>query len=228
VRGDKVLTRSEMSRYIDSTLLRPDATAEEIRRLCEEAARYRFFAVCVNPGRLELAARCLEAEEVKLCTVVGFPLGANATVIKVKEAETAMEAGATELDAVMNIGLFKDGNYRAVEEEVQGLARLVHDRGGILKIIIETGYLNPEEIRLATRLVAAGGADFVKTCTGFGPRGVAGDDIIYIRSSAPPSLKIKASGGIESYQQALGLIELGADRIGTSHARSIISELMEI
>ena len=217
------MTREEMSRYIDSTLLRPDATAKDIVSLCQEAVRYQFYAVCVNPSRVELAARCLQGEAVKLCTVVGFPLGAEMTLVKVKQIDVAMRAGAVEVDAVMNIGLFKDKEYRAVEEEIDILSRTVHERGGLLKIIVETGYLEPEEIEIAARLVAAGGADFIKTCTGFGPRGVSPDDIAIMRKSAPPSLKIKASGGIKTYQQALELIKLGADRIGTSQAAAIVT-----
>ncbi len=217
------MERHEMSRYIDSTMLRPDATARDIVKLCEEAVRYRFYAVCVNPSRVELAARCLRGETVRLCTVVGFPLGADVVPVKLKQVDAAMKAGACEVDAVMNIGLFKDKEYRAVEEEVQSLSQAVHEAGGVVKIIVETGCLEREEIEIATSLVAAGGADFIKTCTGFGPRGVTLEDISIIRSVAPESLKIKASGGIKTYRQALELIKLGVNRIGTSQAAALVS-----
>ncbi|NLU51142.1 MAG: deoxyribose-phosphate aldolase [Syntrophomonadaceae bacterium] len=219
-----MVIREEINRYIDSTLLRPEATAQEVRRLCEEAAEYRFAAVCINPARLGLARDILDGTGVKLCTVVGFPLGAELAAVKVEQARQALQAGAQELDMVMNLGLFKDGDHRGVREEIWKVAQLVHDRGGILKVIIETSLQSPDEIRTATLLVASGGADFVKTSTGFGARGVSAGDILAIKAVAPERLKIKASGGIRKLAQLLKLVELGADRIGTSSAGDIMRE----
>lgn len=219
---------TKIHEYIDSTLLKPEATAIEVRRLCEEAADNQFATVCISPFRLGLAREILTGSGVKLCTVVGFPLGSELTRVKEKQVQCAMDLGAQEIDMVMNLGLFKDANYRAVREEIQAMAELVHGREGILKIIIETGFLSPDEIKLATTLVAAGGGDFVKTCTGFGPRGATARDIRTIKSVAPRGLKIKASGGIRKLAQMLELIELGADRIGTSSAGAIMEEYRKI
>ncbi|NMA62508.1 MAG: deoxyribose-phosphate aldolase [Syntrophomonadaceae bacterium] len=217
-------TKQSINRYIDSTLLRPGATAGEVRQLCEEAVENEFAVVCINPSRLSLARKILAGSRVGICTVVGFPLGAETTAIKVEQARQALWLGAREIDMVMNLGLFKDRDYLGVREEIWKTAQLVHDGGGILKVIIETALLSPEEIKAAVSVVSSAGADYVKTSTGFGPGGANARDVRFIRAMAPSWLKIKAAGGIRKLAQALELMELGADRIGTSSAGAIMQE----
>ncbi|MCR4400105.1 MAG: deoxyribose-phosphate aldolase [Syntrophomonadaceae bacterium] len=220
--------REHFNRYLESTLLRADATAADVRGLCEEAALHRFVAVCVNPSRLLLAREVLRGTDVRLCTVIAFPLGAEPASLKVEQARWALQAGAQELDMVMNLGAFKDLDYRTVREEISQLSRLAHDQGALLKVIIETALLTPDEIKLATAQVAAGGADYVKTSTGFAASGAHARDVRLMRAVAPEWLKIKASGGIRSLAQALELIEVGADRIGTSVAGSLMHAYLQL
>ncbi len=211
--------------YIDSTLLRADAVQEEVVELCREAAESGFAAVCVNPGRLVLAAECLAGSGVSPCTVVGFPLGAVDTYQKMAEIDWALEHGAMEIDMVMNIGAFKDQEYIAVAEEIRlASLRVRKVPGAILKVIVETALLDREELRKASIVVKDGGADFIKTSTGFSSRGVSLEDLQCIKDTVGDSIMIKASGGIKTRDFALKLIKAGADRLGTSSARDLMKE----
>ncbi|MGE5423208.1 MAG: deoxyribose-phosphate aldolase [Ignavibacteriales bacterium] len=215
----------DIAGHIDSTLLRPDAAREEVIELCSEAVDMGYAAVCVNPGRLVLAVECLAGSSVAPCTVVGFPLGAHDTTQKLVEVEWALEHGAREIDMVMNIGAFKDQEYISVAEEIR-LASLKVKQfpGAVLKVIVETALLDREELRRAAIVVKDGGADYIKTSTGFSSRGVNLEDLQCIRETVGDGLKIKASGGIKTRDFALRLIKAGADRIGTSSARDIMKE----
>ncbi|MGE5371657.1 MAG: deoxyribose-phosphate aldolase [Solirubrobacterales bacterium] len=217
---DRTLSEEEnmpdIADYIDATLLRPDATKEEIIRLCTQAKDHEFAAVCINPSRLELAAAELKWSPVALCTVIGFPLGAAPPQLKLTEMEWALNAGAREIDMVMNIGWFKDKEYIAVAEEIRLAARLVKEHGALLKVIVETALLDREELRRAAIVVREGGADFIKTSTGFASRGVSLEDLQVIQDAIGKDIKIKASGGIKTHDFAIKLIRAGADRLGSS------------
>lgn len=210
--------------YIDATLLRPDATREEVRALCTEARNLGCAAVCVNLNRLELAGECLQGSGVALCTVIGFPLGAIPTELKLAEIEWALHRGAREIDMVMDIAGFKDGEDEKVLSEIREATRIVGGAGAVLKVIIETALLSPDEIRRASKLVQAGGAHYVKTCTGFSRRGVSLEDVHIIREAVGQSTRIKASGGIRTHDFAVRLIKAGADRLGTSSPRDVVEE----
>lgn len=209
---------------IDHTLLRADATPARVEVLCEEARHYRFHSVCINPCHVEIAAASVRDSGVQVCTVIGFPLGANVPVIKLREAEQAVRGGAEELDMVMNIGFFKSGNYRSVEEEIYLLVRKVPQAQ--LKVIIETCFLTDEEKRLAARVVMNAGAHFVKTSTGFGPGGATVEDVRQLADVVRGRAKVKASGGIKDLATLIAMNEAGAERIGTSSGVRIIEEAM--
>ncbi len=211
--------------YIDHTLLRPAATADEIRRLCAEAREYSFAAVCVNPSRVELASAELEGSSVKVCAVTGFPLGATTTQIKSVEALYCVENGASEVDMVMNIGEAKDGNWKLVESDIAKVARTVHENGGILKVILENCFLEREEIVRACRASVSAGADFVKTSTGFGGAGAKIEDVRLMAGTVGERCLVKAAGGIRTLQDALDMIDSGAARLGTSSGVAIINGL---
>ncbi len=206
--------------YIDHTLLKPEATPEEVERLCDEARHYGFAAVCVNPLYVARAAQWLVDSEVGLATVVGFPLGANTMDIKAREAFEAVRRGATEIDMVMAVGLFKGGEHEAVEREIAAV--VAASEGCPVKVILETGFLTREEIVAASRIAAEAGAAFVKTSTGFGPRGASVEDVIAMREGVEGRCAIKASGGIRTRDDALAMIEAGATRIGTSAGIAIV------
>lgn len=207
-------SREEIAQRIDHTLLRPDATAEDIENLCKEAVRYGFFAVCVNPLWVSLASQLLHGSKVRVCTVVGFPLGASMGDTKIFEAIRAVEEGANELDMVMNIGHGREGRWDLVRKEVE--AFVLSTPSAVHKVIIETGLFDTSGIREAAKSIEDGGAQFVKTSTGFGPRGATLRDISVIRSVIGPDTKIKASGGIRTIEEVTNLLEAGAERIGTS------------
>lgn len=204
----------EIAKYIEHTLLKPDATAEDIIRLCQEAQEYGFATVCVNPVYVDLAAHLLTHTEVKVCTVIGFPLGATLTEVKVLETKEALIRKAKEVDMVMNIGAAKSGHWEAVVEEIKQVAAAAE--GATLKVIIETALLTDEEKRQACQAVLDGGAQFVKTSTGFGPGGATEADVTLIKEMVGDKAGIKAAGGIRSREQAEKLIAAGATRIGTS------------
>jgi deoxyribose-phosphate aldolase len=211
----------ELARYIDHTLLKATATESDIVHLCEEARQFEFYAVCVNSGWTALCKQMLKDTSVCVATTIGFPLGAMSTAAKIAEALKAIEDGADEIDMVMNIGLFKTGNYTAVESEIRSIKQAVGKN--ILKVIIETCYLDLEEKENATDLACRAGADFVKTSTGFGGGGATLEDVILMKAIASGRAKIKASGGIKDQATALAFIKDGADRIGTSSGVAIVT-----
>lgn len=213
----------KINRYIDHTLLKATATEGDILALCKEARECEFFSVCVNSGYVSLAKKNLSGSNVKVCTVIGFPLGAMSTNAKLLETREALKDGAQEFDMVINIGELKSRNYKKIEEEITALKTVVGDL--VLKVIIETCYLTKEEIVLACELAVKAGADFVKTSTGFGTGGATLEDVLLMKKAVEGKAKIKASGGIKNLETALSYIEAGVDRIGTSSGVSILKEL---
>lgn len=209
-----------MNTYIDSTNLNAYATKEDIQRLCEEAKTYHFSSVCVNPCYVEYAADLLKDSTVAVDTVIGFPLGANTTMVKSYEAIAAIEAGADEIDMVINIGALKEQDYEYVKNEIEEIRDSID--GHTLKVIIETCYLTEEEIAKMTEICNETFVHFIKTSTGFGTRGAALEDIEIINKHKSDVLEIKASGGIRTYEDASKFLEKGVSRIGTSHAKEIM------
>ncbi len=208
--------------FIDHTLLRADATEEDIRRLCAEAGKYGFYAVCVNPFFVEKARDFLSGSPVKLATVVGFPLGASRTEVKVYEAMRAALSGADELDIVINVGAARDGLWGLVERDIADVVSATE--GLVHKAIIEACYLTEDEKRRAVEAVLKAGAAFVKTSTGFGPGGATVGDVRLIKDIAGGRAGIKAAGGIRTLEQARAMVEAGATRIGTSSGVAIVKE----
>lgn len=207
---------------IDHTLLAPDATAKDIDKLCDEAVRYGFASVCVQPYRVAQAAAALAGTAVKVCTVVGFPHGANGASAKAHEAAEAIAAGATEIDMVQNLGAVKDGAWDIVAKEIRAVRAACGD--AILKVILETAILTDEEIRKACRLCVEVGVHFVKTSTGFTGGGATVHAVRLLREHVPASMGVKASGGIRDYATAKAMIEAGADRLGCSAGVAICDE----
>jgi deoxyribose-phosphate aldolase len=214
-----------LSSYIDHTLLTPVARETEIRKLCEEAWIHQFKAVCVAPTYVAYTKEMLEFCPVKIeiATVIGFPMGYSTTLTKITEAQEAISNGATELDVVMNISQFKSMAYLSVREELQQLVQLSHEREAKVKVIIETAYLDSFDLYTACEICAEAGVDYVKTSTGYAPTGAAIEVVSKMRSILPAEIKIKASGGIRTYEQAIDFIDAGADRIGTSSGVSIVT-----
>ena len=208
---------------IDHSLLKPDATKEEIRNLCEEGKKYGFVSVCVNPVWVSFCSDLLKGSKVRICTVSGFPLGANKPEVKAKEAETAIKEGSFEIDMVANIGALKSGDFKLVEEDIKAVRSAI-GKEKILKVIIETAVLTNEEKIKATQIIMACGADFVKTSTGFGYSGATVEDVKLLKKVVGDKIRIKASGGIRDYETALKLIEAGASRIGTSSGVKIVEQ----
>jgi len=208
---------------IDHTLLKPEATVAQIETLCAEAKQYGFASVCINPSYVRLCARLLRDTAVKVCTVVGFPLGATSTETKAFEAERAIQDGAREIDMVINVGMLKSGEYKYVENDIAAVARVVKRHGALLKVIIETGLLSDEEKVKACLLAKSAGANFVKTSTGFSKGGATTGDIALMRKVVGSSLGVKASGGVRTHEDAKALIESGADRIGASASVMIVT-----
>jgi deoxyribose-phosphate aldolase len=204
----------ELASMIDHTLLKPETAPAAIERLCEEAAQYHFASVCVQPSYVKLAAQCLQGSPVKACTVIGFPLGANQTSIKAYEAAQAIKDGAEELDMVLHIGALKSKDDEYVYKDIKAVVEAAP--GKVIKVILETGYLSCEEKQRACRIVKDAGAHFVKTSTGFGPGAATVEDIRLMREIVGPDFGVKASGGVRTYEDAVHMIEAGANRIGTS------------
>jgi len=217
-------TKQQFAKTIDNTLLRPDAVHDDVVRLCEESAKRHFASVCIFPCWVGLAARTLAGSDVKVCTVVGFPFGASTRLTKAFEIKNAIANGAKEIDAVVNIGRFKSGEYEVVAQDLRGMVDAAHNaslvddsRRVLLKIIIETCYLSNDEKITISQMVRDCGADFVKTSTGTGPAGANVADIRLIhRAIGPAGIGVKASGGIKTVQTALQMLDAGANRIGTS------------
>jgi len=214
------MTGADMARLIDHTLLKADAKLDEIKRVCEEAVRYRFCAVCVNPFYVSRAKRFLEGSGVKIATVVGFPLGAGMTEVKVYEAMRCALAGADELDVVMNVGAARDGLWDVVTKDLSDVVAATP--GLVHKAIIEACFLTDEEKGLAAKAALKAGMDFVKTSTGYGSGGATAHDVSLIKGVVGERAGIKAAGGIRSFAQALEMVEAGATRIGTSSGVSIV------
>jgi len=217
--------KMKINRYIDHTLLKADKNISDIQQLCDEAVMYDFYAVCINPCWILMAKSILRNKNVKVATVVGFPLGANRMEIKVKETIIAIEDGADEIDMVMNIGEFKSRNYDSVLNEIIGIREIA--KGKILKVIIETSLLSKEEKMKVLELVIKSGADFIKTSTGFRTEGANVEDIKLFKKFGDGKIRIKASGGIRDLKTVKKMINAGASRIGTSSSVSIMAELNE-
>lgn len=211
----------ELVSYIDHTLLKADAAVDDIVRLCEEAAEYHFAAVCVNPAYVALAAHLLKGTSVKTATVVGFPLGATPTAVKVYETQTAVGDKADEIDMVMNIGAVKSGQWQAVIDDIKAVVAAAD--GNVVKVILETGLLTEAEKRQACQAVVTAGAHYVKTSTGFGPGGATVADILLFKEEVGNRAGIKASGGVRTREQAEALIAAGATRLGTSAGVALVS-----
>ncbi len=214
------LTSNELAAYIDHTLLRADATAPEIERLCSEAREYSFCCVCVNSSWVTLAGQLLEGSNVKVASTAGFPLGAMSTAAKCCEIRTAVENGAQEIDVVLNVGRLKRGDDAFVFHELREIARAADGR--TVKVILETCLLSKDEKVHACRLVVESDAHFVKTSTGFGSGGATIEDVALLRETVGPKFGVKASGGIRDAQAALAMIKAGATRIGTSASLAIV------
>ncbi|HHT66663.1 MAG TPA: deoxyribose-phosphate aldolase [Erysipelotrichaceae bacterium] len=209
------------NKLIDHTLLKPEATPEQIVKLCEEAKQFDFMSVCVNPAYVPLAVACLKDSEVKVCTVIGFPLGMNLTKTKIEEAILSVNQGAQEVDMVINIGMLKAGNDEYVGEEIQKI-KLAIGKNIILKVILETCLLTDEEIVRVCLLAKNAGADFVKTSTGFSTGGATIEAVKLMRETVGESMGVKASGGIRTHEDLLKMVEAGANRIGSSNGAKII------
>ncbi len=209
-----------LSSYIDHTYLKAEGTAEDIDRLIEEAKEMEFKTVCVNPSWIEYVKEKLKGSKVEICTVVGFPLGANTTKSKIFEARDALDKGADEVDMVINIGKLKEGDINYVTSEIKAVKNACQNN--ILKVIIETALLNEQEIEAASNAVLEGGGDFVKTSTGFSTRGASVEDVKIIKSVVGDYCKIKASGGIRTHDDMMAMINAGADRIGASAGKVLL------
>ena len=216
------MKREQLARLIDHTLLKPDATPAEIEQICEEALEYQFASACINPSYVPLAAAELGDTEIAVCAAIGFPLGATTTTAKVCEAEQALSDGATELDMVLHLGALKAGERGRVEEDIAAVATVCHEGGALLKVIIEAALLSDEEKVLACEIAQEAGADFVKTSTGFAASGAKVEDVQLMRRTVSQRIGVKAAGGIHSYEEALAMIEAGANRIGASAGVQIV------
>ena len=219
------MTRSEIARVIDHTLLNATATPIEVERLCDEAIRYGFWSVCVNPVHVERAAGRLRGSSSRVCAVVSFPLGAETTAMKLFEAREALAHGARELDVVSNIGALKSGNEWGFLEDVRQLAEHCHSSGALIKVILECCYLTDEEKVLGAKLAERAGADFVKTSTGFGTGGATAADVSLLRRTLSSKVGVKAAGGIGNLEKVQEMLRAGADRVGTSSGVSIVEEI---
>jgi len=223
------LTKKELAQIIDSTMVKATATRKDIEKLCAEAVKYGFGCVCVNPVYVSLAAKLLKDTAVKVCSTVGFPLGASTPTVKGFEAKKAIEDGASELDMVMNISAFKSGNYELVKKDIAEVLKVKKTCSSniLVKVIIETAFLTSEEIVIACKLCKEAGADFVKTSTGLFGKGATVEDVKLMRRTVGETMGVKAAGGIRTYRDALAMIEAGANRIGTSTAVAIIRGVPE-
>jgi deoxyribose-phosphate aldolase len=214
--------RAPLASMIDHTLLKPEATRVQIQELCAEAKQHGFATVCVQPFRVAMCADLLRGSKVKVCTVIGFPLGANRAEVKALETVRACADGAEEIDVVMNIGALKDGNLAAVENDMASVIKAA--QGRTVKVILETALLTDEEIKSACAVCIIAGADFVKTSTGYGPGGATIHHVKLMKETVGDQVKVKASGGIRDRQTMIAMIEAGASRIGTSNGVAIAHE----
>lgn len=221
------ISKNEVAKMIDHTVLKPVAQQEDVIKLCQEAREYNFASVCINPCYVPLAVEQLKGSSVKVCTVIGFPLGSTTTEVKAFETADAVKNGATEVDMVINIGALKQGQQDVVLKDIQAVVETAKEVNpeAITKVIIETCYLTLEEKVLACQLAKQAGAHFVKTSTGFGTGGATVEDITLMRETVGPEMGVKASGGIRNAQDAMAMITAGANRIGASAGIAIINEL---
>jgi len=217
---DTSITREELAKMIDHTQLNPSAEYKKIERLCEEALKYGFYSVCVNPCHVSRCAKLLKDSDVKISCVVGFPLGATTPEVKAFETRNAIENGAHEIDMVIYIGALRSGDYELVKRDIEGVVEAT--QGRVVKVIIESGFLKDEEIVKACELAKEAGADFVKTSTGFGPMGALPSHVKLMRKTVGKDMGIKAAGGIRDFRSALRLVKAGANRLGTSASIPII------
>jgi deoxyribose-phosphate aldolase len=215
---------SHLTSMIDHTLLKPEATTAQIELLCDEARRFGFASVCVNPTHVRLCARLLRGSPVRVCTVVGFPLGANLPDVKAFETQQAIRDGATEIDMVINIGALKDKNTHLVAHDIAAVVSAAHASGALVKVIIEAALLTDEDKVTACRLAKDAKADYVKTSTGLGPGGATEHDVALMRQTVGPEMGVKAAGGIRILEDAQKMIEAGATRLGTSASVKIVAE----
>lgn len=213
----------KLAKYIDHTLLKPEATEAMVTELCLEAREYDFMSVCINPTWVKLAKELLEESTVKVCTVIGFPLGANTSEVKAAETHQAIQDGAQEVDMVINIGEAKAGNWDAVQADIQAVVDAAGE-DALVKVIIETCLLTDDEKVQACQAAQAAGADYVKTSTGFSTGGATVEDVALMRQTVGPDMGVKASGGVSNAKEALAMIEAGATRIGASKGIQIVSE----
>ncbi|NLE60009.1 MAG: deoxyribose-phosphate aldolase [Planctomycetes bacterium] len=222
-----MISRQTLAAMIDHTLLRPEATAADVDRLCDEAVRYQFAAVCVNPVWVARCAGRLGSSAVRVASVAGFPLGASRSEVKVAEARRAIDDGAVEVDMVIHVGDLIDGNVFAVRDDIAAVAEVVHaaSRQHVLKVILETAALTEEQIIAGCRCAAEAGADFVKTSTGFHPAGGATVEAVRLLCAHAGSMKVKAAGGIRTLDAALAMLAAGADRLGCSASVAIVQQL---
>ena len=218
-------TKATLAKTIDHTLLKAIASEQQVRELCAEARKYGFASVCVNPYWVSLCAKELAGTDIIVCTVIGFPLGANASATKAAEAKLAASQGAREIDMVINLGAIKSGEWKTVEDDIRGVVAASGDSA--VKVIIETCYLSDAEKVKACEAAMRAGARFVKTSTGFGTGGASVEDVKLMRRTVGDKLQVKASGGIRSYHDAILMLDAGADRIGASSSVAIVSELPE-
>lgn len=210
-----------LSKFMDHTILKPFAQEKDIVKLCNEAKENNFMSVCINPCNISIAKEQLKDTYIKVCTVIGFPLGANTTTIKALETKEAYELGCDEFDMVINIGALKDKKYDYVKKDIEAVVK--EAKGRIVKVIIETFYLTDEEKAIASRLASDAGADFVKTCTGFNDGVATVEDLKIMKTNIAYNVKLKASSGIRSFETAKALIDAGAERLGTSAGAAIIA-----
>lgn len=223
-KGCKIIM--DINKYFDHTILKPDATAKQVEKICKEALKYGFASVCVNQYRTKMVSQMLKDSDVKVCTVVGFPLGAVATEVKIAEAKLAIADGAEEIDMVINVGALKDKDYDYVLTDIRIVKEVCKDL--VLKVIIETCLLDEEEKKKACELCVEAGADYVKTSTGFSTAGANKEDVALMKKETAGRAKVKASGGIHSYEEAMEMIEAGADRLGTSATINILEEYLGV
>lgn len=216
------LTVEKLAKMIDHTVLKPETTQNKIKELCDEAKLYNFAAVCINPIHVPYAVELLNDTDVKVCVVVGFPLGATTPAAKACETAEVVTAGAQEVDMVINIGALRDENYDLVKRDIEGVVSASGDAH--VKVILETGFLIDEQKRKACLICKEAGADFVKTSTGFGPMGATPHDVKLMRETVGPDMGVKAAGGIKSFKDAIRVIDAGADRLGTSAGVAIVED----
>lgn len=221
------MNKEQLAKMIDYTLLKPDATKDDIIKLCKEAKKYNFASVCINPVYASLVTKLLKRTTIKICTVIGFPLGANTSEVKIFEAKNAIEKGTQEIDMVINIGALKSNNYELVKNDIMAVVEVAKKRNVVVKAILETGLLTEEEKVIACKLAKRAGADFVKTSTGFGPSGATIHDVKLLKKVVGKGMGVKAAGGIKNYKDALIMIRAGADRIGTSLGVKIVENFKE-